>query len=316
MIERMLRVEPARTLPELTSESAIVLAVASVIGRHCLRSMYASGLPAILEEPLEFLVGRAHSAADSHIVEVVERLRSDMAKRDQELVDAYSNDQSESGSATLPMRSLREVAKVSSVSPLWGMFLYLCAKGSGAQTILELGGATGISGCYLASSSACRRFITIEGSESRARLARQHLAQVAPHGEVLVDSFRRGLARLLPTLAGGLDLVFIDGSKKLDDNLELLDQVGPCLNFGSLVIFDDIYWSSEMRQVWEFLCKMKGIAHAVNAGRMGICVWHGGEVRPQTHTLFEIAGLDVYGARYRLRTLLSSRDQVPVPRGA
>src|SRR5262249_10360345 len=159
-----------------------------------------------------FLVERSLTAADAHIVEVVERMRAGMMKQSPERVDFYPYVRSESGVSTL--RTLREVAQISSVRPVWGAFLFLCAKASKAKMILELGGAAGISSCYLASSSACRRFVTIEGSESRAKVARHHLAQVAPHAEVIVDSFQRGLDRVLPTLARGLDLVFSDGSKK------------------------------------------------------------------------------------------------------
>jgi predicted O-methyltransferase YrrM len=290
------------TLPELRSDGALALAVASAIGRRQLRRMRSSGLPQVLIEPLEFLVARSLTTADAHIVEVVERFRTDMKKRDHELVGVYSNAQSESDVASF--WTLREVAQISSVHPVWGAFLFLCAKASKAEMILELGGAAGISGCYLASSTTCRRFVTIEGSESRAKLARHHLAQVAPHAEVMVDSFQCGLMRMLPTLVGGLDLVFIDGSKKLDDNLEVLDWIRPYLNAGALVIFDDIHWSREMRQMWDRICVMRGIAHAVNVGRMGVCTWQGGEVRPQIHTLFEILGLDVYGAKSRLRSLI------------
>jgi predicted O-methyltransferase YrrM len=290
------------TLPELRSDGALARAVASAIGRRQLRRMRASGLPQVLVGPLEFLVARSLSKADSHIVEVVERFRAGMTKRDRERVGVYSNAQSESDLASF--WTVREVAKISSVHPVWGAFLFLCAKVSKAEMILELGGAAGISGCYLASSPTCRRFVTIEGSESRAKLARDHLAQVAPHAEVIVDSFQCGLKRILPTLAGGLDLVFIDGSKRLDDNLEVLNCIRSYLNAGALVIFDDIHWSREMRQMWDRICVMRGIAHAVNVGRMGVCTWQGGEVRPRIHTLFEIVGLDVYGAKSRLRSLI------------
>ena len=82
------------------------------------------------------------------------------------------------------VRSLFETAHVSSVSALWGTFLYLCASARRAETILELGSGAGISGCYLGSAPSCRRFITVEGSADRARLAEAHLRQIVGNVEV------------------------------------------------------------------------------------------------------------------------------------
>ncbi|GKS59288.1 hypothetical protein YTPLAS18_28150 [Nitrospira sp.] len=294
-------------VPQLAPEGTVAFAVASAIGRRRLRIMRRSGLPAILEKPLEFLLGRSLSTADACRVQAVERLRADMAKRNQERVGVYSETE-EDENATVGSRTLDEVAWISSVQPVWGAFLMLCAEASGAKTILELGGATGISGCYLASSPRCRRFVTIEGSSSRAKLATYHLATIAPYAEVVVDSFHHALDKLLPRLTDSLDLVYVDGSKSLRENVVLFDRISPHVNPGGVIIFDDIYWSTEMGQLWRRLCTTRGIAHAVNVGRMGVCVWLGGDVQPHRHDLYKIAGVDLYGLRYRLESWRSNQD--------
>ena len=134
---------------------------------------------------------------------------------------------------------MAETAHVTSVPPVWGMFLHLCAEARGARTVLELGSGAGLSGCYLGSAEGCRRFVTVEGSAERARLARAHLAEVVPHAEVVVDSFQSALADILPGLEEGLDLVFIDGNKDGGGYLDLVERLAARLNPGAVLIFDD-----------------------------------------------------------------------------
>ncbi len=177
-----------------------------------------------------------------------------------------------------------------------GHVSYLCAKAARARTILELGTAAGISGCYLASAPSCRRFITVEGDPGRARLAEGHLRRTVAHVEVVNASFEAAIERLLPGLHDGIDLAFIDGDKTRGSYLALLDRLSLRLNPGALVLFDDIQWH-DVQQDWKRLCVRPGLSFVVNAGRFGICVWNGGAARPQAFTLCSLAGVDLYKFR-------------------
>lgn len=288
----------------------LMLALASAVGRLRLRKMMTHELPDYLYEPLEFLAKRTLNETDLQVTRKVEKIRSDIAKRSKEFAGAFSNFISVKTAATelgigtsaneAKTYSLTEVAAISSVQPIWGAFLYLCAKNKKAKTILELGGAAGISGCYLASSPSCVRFVTVEGSESRARLAKNHLRQVTSYAEVVVRSFEQGLDKILPTLDNGLDLVFVDGTKRLEDILNLFTRIKPYLNSQSLIIFDDIRWSLEMWRVWKQICRQQGLQYTVDVGRMGVCVWEANEAKTKVETLFKFAGLDLYGIRHRI----------------
>ncbi len=85
-------------------------------------------LPDSLEDPFRFLVERTLSAADLPVVERIEAMRTDMAKRSGEFVGVFKGDQLEAKKGGV--KSLAEVAWIVSILPLWGAFLYLCAKAS------------------------------------------------------------------------------------------------------------------------------------------------------------------------------------------
>jgi predicted O-methyltransferase YrrM len=283
---------------------SIALRLVALVGDYQLRRIIKDGLHPSLSTPFLYLMDGRLSVEDDEVVQKIEGIRSELAKRDQEFVGVFhetkggpntehaSSEGLRKGLGS--RRSLTQVACVSSVLPQWGTFLYLCANATGAKTILELGAGAGISGCYLASSKRCQRFITVEGSPDRATLAQAHPSRVAAKYELLNASFDEALDRILPGLHDGIDMVYLDGSKDKPSNLRYLERLVPSLNDGCLVVFDDIHWSSEMHEMWEAVSARKGFSFTINTGRFGVCVWAGGATQPKMHTLFRIAGIDLY----------------------
>ena len=291
--------------PRFVVEGRWALRLATAIGRRQLRAMTRSGLPAHLHGPFEFLLERRIPSGDYGPVDRVEALRADLASRDGVVgvFDAAGARGSSMADTARRLdedrpavRSLFETAHVSSVSALWGAFLYLCASASRAKTILELGSGAGLSGCYLGSTPSCRRFMTVEGSPDRARLAETHLRQVVANAEVITGSFDAALDRLIPSLDDGLDFVFIDGDKTTGSYLALLERLSAHLNHGAVVVFDDIQWS-DVQEDWKALCARPGLSFAINVGRFGVCVWNGGTTQPHAFTLYGIGGVDMYQVR-------------------
>jgi predicted O-methyltransferase YrrM len=83
------------------------------------------------------------------------------------------------------------------------------------------------------------------------------------------------------TLHDGLEFVFLDGAKQLQETLALFTRLMPHLNSQCRIVSDDIHWSAEMREAWKRICHQQGLQPAI----------------------FEVAGLDLYGIRYRSNLL-------------
>lgn len=273
--------------------------------------MTRRGLPVCLHGPFRFLLERRTPGGEYGPLDRVEALREGLARQDGAL--GTFRETRPGGAPPTPtwrpdearpaVRSLSDIAHVASVTAVWGTFLYLCATAARARTVLELGTAAGISGCYLASAPSCRRFITVEGDAGRARLAATHLRQFNANVEVVNASFEAAIERLLPSLPDGIDLAFIDGDKTKGAYLALLDRLSPRLNPGALVLFDDIQWF-DAQEDWKALSARRGLSFVVNAGRFGVCVWDGIAARPQTFTLYGLAGVDIYKVRRDLTAYL------------
>ncbi len=274
--------------------------IASPVGRARLRGMLRSGLPERLGAPLlAVMEGRLDSRAAEVVVQI-EAIRADLAARGDEQMPIYAHPPGEGPPRT---RSMRFVAEVSSVQAFWGALLHLLAEASQAETILELGSCAGISGSYLASSRACRRFVTAEGEPKLAELAESNLHRVANRAEVLNLSFDRALDRVLPSLAAGLDLVYLDGGKSKPNVVRWVERAIPHLNDGALVVLDDIHHSREMEQAWEVMCRRRGFTHAVDTSRFGLLLWGPGADAPATYRIFGFRYLDMARVRRVVRGL-------------
>lgn len=261
-----------------------------------LDGVLANGFPERLRPALRFLLSKRLDARDRALVRGIDALRQALSKEEGDGVEVFTAARSEpaAGDANVDAPgapgavrhiSWRGVSETLSVPWYWGAFLYLAATANRARTILELGGCAGISGCYLASGRECRRFITVEGSRRLAQAAEANLRRVSGCSELVNADFESALDAILPTLADGLDMVFIDGQHDARSTLHYHSRVLPRANPGCLIVFDDIHYTPEMTAAWETLSRSEGIAHSLNVGRFGICVRGDGTAAPKRHDL-------------------------------
>lgn len=253
------------------------------LGARKLQKMLSDGLPQSFESPLEFLFKHSLTNSDRKKVDAVERVRKAVASETRvfEVIDRNGK--------VYPLTAA-QISRQVSVGSEWGTFLYLCSASFRARTILELGSCAGISGCYLASSQHCERFITVEASPDLAALARMNIRQVSGEAEVVNARFDDALDQILPTLVRGLDLVYIDGHHKFEPTLHYFRRVERYLNGSALVIFDDIHLSQEMYQAWQLLKTMPGVRYTIDAGRFGLFDWDGNSTTPINYNLCQYLG--------------------------
>jgi len=171
----------------------------------------------------------------------------------------------------IEQRALVEIAHWVSVPRSFGIFLYLCSEGFKARRILELGACAGISGCYLASGSACKDFVTLELSGALAAIANENLRHVIPDPKVINASFDEGLGEVINEGTEPFDIIWIDGHHERDATLRYFKRLKDHAAPGKLMLFDDINWP-DMREAWALIRRWPGFSHTINATRFGIGV--------------------------------------------
>jgi predicted O-methyltransferase YrrM len=247
-------------------------------GKYRLHQILKEDFPYAFHMPLQYLFSKEISAEDKRVVDRIEAIRAIVANR----TDLFEVTFPGTGKST---RTASQIAYRSSVTPDWGTFLYLCAKSFMAGTILELGSCAGISGCYLASSPYCTKFITIEGSPSLALLAAANIHQISGHAVVINALFDDVLNDILPSITSGIDLAYIDGHHDYEATRYYFQRLVPYLRKGALVVFDDIHWSKAMWEAWKTMREWRGFAYTIDVGRFGVGLWDESAPRPKAYSL-------------------------------
>lgn len=133
-------------------------------------------------------------------------------------------------------QSLKEMIPV--VTPPVGNFLSLLIKMSKAENILEIGTAIGYSTSWLAQGLEGRigHITTIDLNVDRANRAIEYFkrAGIEDKIEVLFGDARR----IIPTLEGNFDFVFVDAAK--GEYLDYLSLVLPRISPGGILVVDNV----------------------------------------------------------------------------
>jgi len=170
----------------------------------------------------------------------------------------------------LKQTTIAAVAKNSAKQQRLCRILYLLAKHTNARRILELGTSLGISTSYLYSGMRHGgKMISIEGADVIAHRAQENLASLNFDVDIRIGTFDTQLDAALNDLVK-LDLVFLDGHHKSEPTLNYFEKILPYCHEDSVIVFDDIHWSSDMENCWDTIRNHKDISQTVDLYFMGL----------------------------------------------
>lgn len=198
----------------------------------------------------------------------IEQLKEDLLK-DVRVIDVQDFG---AGSQHLKsaQRSLKDIAKYAAISKKQGRLLYRLSQYFQAQHILELGTSLGLSTLYLSKGNTQAKVYTHEGCPNLASLAQEHFqAQGAKNIEVIVgnidDTLKTSLAQIPQ-----IDLAFLDANHRLQPTLDYFEACLSKVRSQSVLIFDDIHWSTEMEVAWELMYRHPRVSLSLDLYKMGL----------------------------------------------
>jgi predicted O-methyltransferase YrrM len=177
-------------------------------------------------------------------------------------------------------RSIASIAKNAAKPAKFGQLLYRMARHYQPKTILELGTSLGITTSYLSLGNPDATIITMEGAKSIAETARQNfktlkLLQGSPFGQnisITEGNFDQTLSSAISQLSS-LDLAFIDGNHRKEPTERYFNQLFPVTHNDSILIFDDVHWSSDMEQAWETIQQHPSVRCTIDLFFIGIVLF-------------------------------------------
>ncbi len=167
-------------------------------------------------------------------------------------------------------RLVKKIA-YSSLKPMrFGQLLFRMVDFYQPRVVVEMGTSLGITTAYLAAAGSNARVITMEGADEVAALAKKNFEKLQIHHvEMLEGNFDDTLPKLLDR-ESRLDFVFIDGNHRYEPTVRYFHQLLPALHEYSILVFDDIHWSKEMEQAWNYVCGHEAVNLTIDLFSIGV----------------------------------------------
>lgn len=178
---------------------------------------------------------------------------------------------------TSAKRTISKIASTSLQSPKNAALLFRLVDFLQPDTIIELGTSLGITTCYFAKAVKKSKIVTIEGNPELAAIAKHGFDKLAISTITLkTGSFETHFLETLNEVKQA-DFIFFDGNHKLASTLHYFEEALPFINENTVFVFDDIYWSQEMKQAWETIKAHNMVTITIDLYAMGLVFFRKGQ---------------------------------------
>ena len=138
------------------------------------------------------------------------------------------------------------------------------------KTIVELGTSLGITTSYLASGNTYATIYTFEGSKPVAAKAMENFNVLKLENIHLTEgNFDDTLPSKLLEIET-VDFAFIDGNHRYEPTVQYFEQLLTKCTDQSIIILDDIHWSKEMEEAWDYVQKHPEVTTTIDLFFIGI----------------------------------------------
>jgi predicted O-methyltransferase YrrM len=168
------------------------------------------------------------------------------------------------------IRSISVIAKSALKQKKISQLLYKMGVYFNPSNILEMGTSFGITSSYLAMSIPHQTIVTMEGAPAIAQEAQRtfDLLQLK-NIQIMEGDFATSLPIYLNAISQ-LGMVYIDGNHRYAPTMQYFELLLCKVNEQSILIFDDIYWSSEMEKAWNEIKNHKAVTLTIDLFYVGI----------------------------------------------
>lgn len=176
-------------------------------------------------------------------------------------------------------KKVSQLAKNALKSPKLAQLIYRLAKFQQPANMIELGTCLGITTAYLAKACPQSDILTIEGCPQTAEIARQNFSELGLQNiQLQVGNFDLLLPKAIEATQQ-LDFVYIDGNHTKEATLRYFEWCLPKVHEGSLLIFDDIYWSQGMKQAWQEIKSHPSVSLTIDLFFIGLVYFRKGQAK-------------------------------------
>ncbi|PKP47009.1 MAG: SAM-dependent methyltransferase [Bacteroidetes bacterium HGW-Bacteroidetes-12] len=167
-------------------------------------------------------------------------------------------------------RKISSIVKNAAKSPKYGQLLFRLVNRFKPSTVLEIGTSLGISTMYLAATSKKTNVITIEGCPTISKIATINFKKIGFENITLQNGKFDEILPKIIAKENVFDFVFFDGNHTEKATIIYFNWCLEKANEQSIFVFDDIYWSEEMKRAWQEIKKHPKVTSTIDLFFLGI----------------------------------------------
>jgi predicted O-methyltransferase YrrM len=176
-------------------------------------------------------------------------------------------------------KKISAIAKNALKPPKLAQLLYRLTADLQPKTIIELGTCLGITTLYLQKAAPKAKVYTLEGCPETAGIAQENFINASLNKvELITGNFDNTLPGIINKL-DKVDFVFVDGNHQKDATLKYFEWCLPKVHEGTMLIFDDIYWSEGMKEAWATIKAHPKVTATVDLFWIGLVFFKPGQAK-------------------------------------
>jgi predicted O-methyltransferase YrrM len=166
-------------------------------------------------------------------------------------------------------RKVSQIAKHAGISAKRAKLLIKLMCYFNYDQILEVGTSLGLATAALSLGNPKATIVTLEGCPETANIAKKMLSNFKFHNiEVVIGNFKETLSEALKKKT--YDCIYFDGNHSKEATINYFEQCLPYVHNETLFIFDDIHWSSEMEEAWQYIQDHPQVTVSIDTFQWGL----------------------------------------------
>lgn len=180
-------------------------------------------------------------------------------------------------------RRISSIARQSLSLPFQCRFLYRLMTLIKPAVCVEFGTSLGITTSYLSYGVDEGKIISIEGDPIIASMAQNifdelQIKNITSIHSTFEDFIKKDLGNLEK-----IDFIFLDGNHRAGPLLSYYQALRPHIKSETIIMIDDIYWSSDMNVGWKSLIEMPEVTQSVDCFQFGLLFFSPYFIAKQNH---------------------------------
>lgn len=182
-------------------------------------------------------------------------------------------------------RTVDDIAKKSLKKPSLAQLFFRIIKFYQYKNILDLGTSLGLTTAYLGKANKEVNLKSFEGCCETAKIAQENFDKLSLENvEIIVGNIDETLPEKLSEISN-LDFVFFDANHRYEPTIRYFEQCLIKAHDENCFIFDDIYWSEDMKQAWQTIQNHESVTVSIDLFWVGIVFFR--KKQPKQHFILK-----------------------------